>query len=174
MEPNTPELFRKCKDQTSNRGFNRHGANQIINLVPRTLILSTEVEPEAHLACNCTSNRWFYRQGASQSINRIPTTLILSTGVEPELNFKLQNVDFIDNDTARASFWAPRLNLELPGFIWDLLPKVVHFLIGFGWFMIGSSQMTSRASSLEPLGAPKHVAFIDMGRATAQSKAPER
>jgi hypothetical protein len=53
--------------------------------------------------------------------------LILSTGIEPELNFKIQNVDCIDRDRARGSFGGPRLNLELPGFIWDLLPKLVSF-----------------------------------------------
>ena len=53
------------------------------------------------------------------------------TEVEPELNVKVQNVDFIDRDRARASFRAPRLNFKLPDFIWDVLPKVVHFLIGF-------------------------------------------
>jgi len=68
-------------------------------LTSRTLLLLTGVEPEAHLAYNCTSNRWFYRQGASQSINRIRRTLILSTGVEPELNLNL-----IDTDRARAKY----------------------------------------------------------------------
>ena len=41
----------------------------------------------------------------------------------PPTKINLFNVDFTDRDRARASFGPPRLNLKLPGFIWDFLPN---------------------------------------------------